>query len=98
MASFSVDFKPSVHKDFRRLPKSVVERVMKRIEKLKDEPFPHGVDKLEGVERLYRIVVGDYRIVYEPKSCRCNSLSPYPTWKTTRIIWRVGKFNNPLWR
>jgi len=65
MASFNVDFKPSVHKDFRRLPKSVVERVMKRIEKLKDEPFPHGVDKLETVERLYRIVVGDYRIVYE---------------------------------
>jgi mRNA interferase RelE/StbE len=65
MASFNVDFKPSVHKDFRRLPKPVVERVMKRIEKLKDEPFPHGVDKIEGAERLYRIVVGDYRIVYE---------------------------------
>ncbi len=65
MASYNVDFKPSVTKDFRRLPKSVVERVIKRIEKLKNEPFPHGVEKLEGVERLYRIVVGDYRIVYE---------------------------------
>jgi mRNA interferase RelE/StbE len=38
---------------------------MKRIEKLKDEPSPHGVEKLEGAERLYRIRVGDYRIVYE---------------------------------
>jgi len=65
MASYNVDFKPSVNKDFRRLPKSVVERVMKRIEKLNDEPFPHGVEKLESVERLYRIVVGDYRIIYE---------------------------------
>ncbi len=65
MASYNVDFKPSVHKDFRRLPKSVVERVMKRIEKLKDEPLPHGVEKLEGAERLYRIRVGDYRVVYE---------------------------------
>ena len=65
MASYNIDFKPSVHKDFRRLPKSVAERVMKRIEKLNDEPFPHGVDKLESVERLYRIVVGDYRIIYE---------------------------------
>jgi mRNA interferase RelE/StbE len=65
MDSYNVDFKPSVNKDFRRLPKSVVERVMKRIEKLKDEPFPHGVDKIETAERLYRIVVGDYRIVYE---------------------------------
>lgn len=65
MESYNVDFKPSVHKDFRRLPKSVVGRVMKRIEKLKDEPFPHGVIKLEGAERLYRIIGGDYRIVYE---------------------------------
>ena len=66
MASYNVDFKPSVHEDFRRLPKSVVQRVMKRIEKLNDEAFPHGVVKLEGVERLYRIVVGDYRgVIYE---------------------------------
>ena len=65
MASYNVDFKPSVHKDFRRLPKSVVERAMKRIGKLKEEPFPHGVEKLEGADRLYRIRVGDYRIVYE---------------------------------
>ena len=65
MASYDVDFKPSVHKDFRRLPKSVVERVTKRIEKLQDEPFPHSVDKIETAERFYRIVVGDYRIVYE---------------------------------
>lgn len=65
MESYTVEFKPSVHKDFRRLPKSVVERVMKRIERLQDDPFPHDVTKLEGVERLYRIVVSDYRIVYE---------------------------------
>lgn len=47
------------------MPKSVVERVMKCIEKLKDEPFPHGVEKFEGTEQLYRIRVGDYRIIYE---------------------------------
>ena len=65
MASYNIDFKPSVHKDFRRLPKSVVKRVMKRIEKLRDEPLPRGVEGLEGAKRLYRIRVGDYRIVYE---------------------------------
>lgn len=65
MASYHVDFKPSVYKDFRRLPEPVVERVMKRIEQLKDEPLPHGVEKLETAERLYRIRIGDYRIVYE---------------------------------
>jgi mRNA interferase RelE/StbE len=65
MASYNVVFKPSVQKDFRRLPKSVAQRVIKRIEKLKDEPLPHGVEKLEMAERLYRIRVGDYRVVFE---------------------------------
>jgi mRNA interferase RelE/StbE len=65
MASFNIAFKPSVQKDFHRLSKSAAGRVVKRIEKLKDEPFPHGVDKLEGAERLYRLRVGDYRIVYQ---------------------------------
>jgi mRNA interferase RelE/StbE len=39
--------------------------VLKRIESLQSDPFPHGASKLSGAERLYRIRVGDYRIVYE---------------------------------
>ncbi len=58
MASFNIAFKPSVQKDFHRLPKSAVGRVVRRIEKLKDDPFPHGVDKLEGAERLKRRLNG----------------------------------------
>lgn len=65
MASYNIAFKPSVEKDLRPLSKSLVARVMERIEKLKDEPFPRGVAKLSGAERLYRLQVGDYRIVYE---------------------------------
>ncbi|MCD6335971.1 MAG: type II toxin-antitoxin system RelE/ParE family toxin [Candidatus Latescibacteria bacterium] len=38
---------------------------MKRIKRLKTDPFPRGVTKLSGTERLYRIRMGDYRIVYE---------------------------------
>ena len=38
---------------------------MKRIEGLRTDPFPRQAVKLSGTERLYRIRVGDYRIVYE---------------------------------
>lgn len=38
---------------------------MARIESLKDEPFPRQAIKLSGAERLYRLRVGEYRIVYE---------------------------------
>ena len=64
MASFSVVFKPSVEKDLRRLPKPIVGRVIEHIEKLVADPFSRQSVKLEGAEHLYRVRVGDYRIVY----------------------------------
>jgi mRNA interferase RelE/StbE len=65
MGSYNINFKPSVEKDLRPLSKTLVSRVMKHIEKLKTDPFPRQAIKLSGTERLYRIRVGDYRIVYE---------------------------------
>ena len=65
MTSYNISFKPSVEKDLRPLPKSVVARVIEQIESLKTDPFPRQAIKLSGAERLYRIRVGNYRIVYE---------------------------------
>ena len=64
MASYKVVFKPSVEKDLRALLQSVVRRVFKKIEVLQDEPFPRQSTKLAGAEHLYRIRVGDYRVIY----------------------------------
>ena len=64
MASYNVVLKPSVEKDLRSLPKSAAGRVWKRLEALADDPRPRQTVKLTGAERLYRIRVGDYRIVY----------------------------------
>jgi len=38
--------------------------VFGHIEALQDEPFPRGVRKLSAADELYRIRVGDHRIVY----------------------------------
>ena len=65
MASYSVIFKPSLQKDFRQLTPQFLPRVLDRIEGLQADPFPPQAVKLSGSERLYRIRVGDYRIVYE---------------------------------
>ncbi len=64
MASYKVIFKASVEKDLRALPQSVVARVFRHIEALKDEPFPRQSIKLAGAEQLYRIRIGDYRVIY----------------------------------
>ena len=65
MGSYNLIFKPSVEKDLRPLSKSLVGRVIEHIERLRIDPFPRQAVKLSGAERLYRIRVGDYRIVYE---------------------------------
>jgi len=64
MASYKVIFKPSVEKDLRSLPQSIVTHVFKRIEALKDNPFPRQSIKLTGAEKLYRMRIGDYRMIY----------------------------------
>ena len=38
---------------------------MERIESLKTDPFPRQAIKLSDTERLYRIRVGDYRVIYK---------------------------------
>ena len=65
MASYSLHFKPSVEKDLGSLPKPLIARILDRLEQLKSNPLPHQSAKLHGAERLYRLRVGDYRIVYE---------------------------------
>jgi len=63
MASYSIVFKQSVAKDFRPIPKKDVQRILKRIDGLADDPRPAGAEKLSGDEK-YRIRQGNYRILY----------------------------------
>ena len=64
MGSFKIIFKQSVAKDLRQIPKKDVARILKRIEALRAEPQPPGVEKLSGQDK-YRIRQGVYRILYE---------------------------------
>lgn len=64
MEKFEVIFKQSVARDLRQIPKKHITRILKRIEALRSEPRPPGVEKLSGQEK-YRIRQGVYRILYE---------------------------------
>lgn len=64
MASYKVTPKPSVEKDLRSLPKSAVARVVNSLERLAEDPFPRQALKLEGADGLYRLRVGNYRVIY----------------------------------
>jgi mRNA interferase RelE/StbE len=65
LATYSVEFRPAALRELRALPKATAKRIVSSVEKLAAEPFPPGVKKLAGRENLYRIRVGDYRVLYE---------------------------------
>jgi mRNA interferase RelE/StbE len=65
MASFNIQWRSSTRKDLRSFPKQEVARILAAVEQLAEEPFPHGSQKLTGSEHVFRIRVGDYRVVYE---------------------------------
>ncbi|MCX5971751.1 MAG: type II toxin-antitoxin system RelE/ParE family toxin [Coprothermobacterota bacterium] len=48
-----------------RMQKQDLERLREAVRGLAEEPRPHGVRRIKGTQRSYRIRVGDYRIVYE---------------------------------
>ena len=64
MEKFEVIFRQSVAKDLRQIPKKDIKRILKRIEALRSDPRPRGVEKLSGQEK-YRLRQGVYRILYE---------------------------------
>jgi mRNA interferase RelE/StbE len=63
MAQYNVFFKKSVEKDFKAIPKGILNKILEKIRKLQDNPRPAGSEKLTGQER-YRLRQGSYRIIY----------------------------------
>jgi mRNA interferase RelE/StbE len=61
----SVAILPSAARELASLPKDRQKQIASRIDGLKQDLFPSGVKKLEGEERLYRLRVGDYRVLFE---------------------------------
>jgi mRNA interferase RelE/StbE len=72
MEPYEIEFQPSVRKDFRKLSPDNASRILPKIEELSTDPFPPQSIKLKGSDQLYRIRVGDYRIVYavDPEASR----------------------------
>jgi mRNA interferase RelE/StbE len=61
---FQVIIKPSAEKQLDRLPANARRRVVDALAALQDEPRPVGCAKLHGADDLWRIRVGQYRVIY----------------------------------
>ncbi len=58
----------AAQRDLNSLPKSVFKRVDAKIQSLSEDPHPRGSKKLD--DDLFRVRVGDYRIIYQVISGR----------------------------
>lgn len=61
---YEIIIKPSAEKVMDRLPARVRQRILASLEGLREEPRPPGCAKLQGADDLWRIRVGQYRVVY----------------------------------
>ena len=61
---YSISLAPAADRQFRKLPVLIRQRLKPHIDSLAVNPRPVRVVKMEGEPNLYRIRVGDYRVVY----------------------------------
>ena len=64
MADYTIIFVRSARKELEALEAILVNKIFPKIEALAEEPRPRGCHKLKGEKKLWRIRVGDYRVIY----------------------------------
>ncbi|MHC1595632.1 MAG: type II toxin-antitoxin system RelE family toxin [Candidatus Syntropharchaeales archaeon] len=61
---YSIYFNRRIKKFLEKLDKSQKERIRTRLLSLSKDPFIGDVKKVEGRENVYRVRIGDYRVLY----------------------------------
>lgn len=59
-----IEVSPAAARQLKKIDRRVLPRIVEKIDSLASEPRPHGCEKLSGYDSLYRVRVGEYRIVY----------------------------------
>jgi mRNA interferase RelE/StbE len=64
MPQYAIVFARSARKELQDLPRILAEHILGKIDSLVANPRPSGCKKLRGHSNLWRIRVGEYRIIY----------------------------------
>lgn len=67
MTAYAVKFTKNALKELKKLPKLAQDKILDSLEVLAVNPYAEVLNfkKLRGNQKLFRIRVGDYRIIYE---------------------------------
>lgn len=64
MNKYKIQFDKSAVKELDRLEKNILNRIWVKIKLLADNPRPLGCKKLAISDNLWRIRIGDFRVIY----------------------------------
>jgi mRNA interferase RelE/StbE len=64
MPEYKIVFARSARKELQALSIDIAVRILEKIELLASNPRPSGCKKLQGHSSLWRIRVGEYRVIY----------------------------------
>lgn len=64
---YSVGYENTARKELGKLDKQIARRVARAVSALGANPRPAGCRRLVGYDNLWRIRVGDYRVIYTVK-------------------------------
>ena len=62
---FNIEFSNQSKKFLKKSDKQLAARIIEKIELLKDNPVLHDSKKVIGEDKVFRIRIGDYRVLYE---------------------------------
>jgi len=64
---YQIIFQSSAERDFKKLPRDIQSRIIKKLEELKLNPH-FGIPLVGNLSGLWKLRVGDYRIIYQIKN------------------------------
>jgi len=76
---YRIELAPLAQRQFKKLDRAIQNRLLQRIETLSSNPRPPGVKKLTDEENLYRIRIGEYRVIYQIRD-----------WVLTVVVVKIG--------
>ncbi len=64
-AEYTITFARSARKELEKLDPAILNRIFPFIESLSQNPHPSQCKKLSGLQNLWRIRIGEYRVIYQ---------------------------------
>ncbi len=64
MKTYQVVLSKTAEKDLTKLPVQIIAKIILILESFENNPRPTGCKKLKGFKNLWRVRIGNYRIIY----------------------------------